>query len=98
MSDLLYGSIGVRDLSDLPDDWDDTQRAVFMRQFRFLVENQAMVTHPESTPIPAEHWSTLAWNLAWLAADPLGEDDELVLLDPDGEQREIGRERPRVTQ
>lgn len=85
------------DVEALPEDWDDEQRALFVRLHRLLSENQCMVTHPHAATIPARHWDTIAWNVAHLAVDPPADDMTLVLYDSDSNE-EFARERPRSMQ
>lgn len=70
---------------DTPEDWAPEQRALFTRLLRHMEQTQASFTHPKAAPIPAEHWSTIAWNAAWTAAHMIGEDaGRLVHVDEDG--------------
>lgn len=84
-------------MSELPDEWSEEQRSLFLRLHRLLVENQRMVTHPKARLIPQEHWDTIAWNVAHLAVDPPADDATLVLFDSETDE-EFAREQPRSTQ
>lgn len=76
---------------DTPDDWTPEQQVLFTRMLRHMELTQAMFTHPKAAPIPAEHWSTIAWNAAWTAAHFAGEDAGL-LVHCDEEGNELARE------
>lgn len=49
--------------------WSLAARESFNRTYDFLYCNQKLVTHPKMTEIKPEHWKTIAWNAAWIAAD-----------------------------
>jgi hypothetical protein len=49
--------------------WNDAARAVFNETYYTILHNPDVMTHPKQKKIPAEHWNTLAWNAAWVAAD-----------------------------
>lgn len=52
------------------DEWSKKARLVFNRVYDFIYENRAIVLHPKHRPFPkADHWQTIAWNSAWIAAD-----------------------------
>lgn len=69
---------------DTPEDWTPAQQALFTRMLKHMEPNQRTFTHPKASPIPAEHWSTIAWNAAWTATHFAGDDAELVHCDEDG--------------
>jgi hypothetical protein len=53
------------------DDWSEAQADLYGRVFRFLLNNQKNVTHPNTTPMNGREWRTLAHNVAHIAADLL---------------------------
>lgn len=69
-----------------PTDWTPEQRVLFSRLFRHMADNQAVLTHSEAGPMPMDHWYTIAWNAAWMAAHMAGPNRESPLqhVDADG--------------
>lgn len=57
--------------------WSQRSKIVFNDLYALLRRNQAIFTHPKADVIPDKHWSTIAWNAAWEAADAAGQ--ELVM-------------------
>jgi len=53
--------------------WSAKARAVFELVYRQLDENPGFFMHPKASEVPAKHWSTTAWNTAWVAADAVDE-------------------------
>lgn len=59
--------------------WNPQQRNIFEHVYSSMVDNPEVFQHPESlgddgkTTVPHDHWSTTAWNAAWVAADACGE-------------------------
>ena len=45
------------------DDWSEAQADLYGRVFRFLLNNQKNVTHPNTTPMNGREWRTLAHTL-----------------------------------
>lgn len=77
---------------DIPDEWSEAERALYMRVYRFMVANQGAMCNPTAAPIKPEHWDTIAHNCAWVAAD-LRDCESLRILDADTE--EVVAESPR---
>lgn len=74
------------DGTSLPDDWTDEQREVFGKVYRFMQLNQDTHCHPGMLTLSDEHWQTICYNSAFLAASVVGgenlticDDDERVL-------------------
>lgn len=53
--------------------WSAQAKAVFNELYALTLANQGIVTHPKAAKMPPEHWATIAWNTAWLAADAVDE-------------------------
>lgn len=52
------------------DEWSESGRQLFNDLYEFLSETeQGIIMHPKAEPIKKSHWRTLAWNVAWIAAD-----------------------------
>ena len=49
--------------------WGGTARQTFNELYETFIGNQKNVNHPKAPAIKDEHWDTLVWNFAWLAAD-----------------------------
>ncbi len=49
--------------------WTEHGRTVFNDTYEIYRNNQRLITHPKADPVPPRHWKTIAWNMAWLAAD-----------------------------
>lgn len=49
--------------------WGKPAQGVFNRCFDLFFKNQESFTHPKASEQPREHWKTVAWNTAWIAAD-----------------------------
>lgn len=64
---------------ELPDDWTEEQAAMFNRVYRHMLANQRAFVHPQAAPVSDEHWSTTAWNSAWLAAHCAGDKAPLII-------------------
>ena len=54
--------------------WSPLARLTFNRCYRWIKNNQKLVTHPKSKTATREHWNTIAWNAAWLGADATDDD------------------------
>lgn len=50
--------------------WSETQRRVFNLVYESM-SDQRIMHHPKATMMPTEHWTTVQWNAAWIAADAL---------------------------
>lgn len=49
--------------------WSATARHVFHATYAAMRANQRLFTHPGADKVSAKHWSTVAFNAAWWAAD-----------------------------
>lgn len=50
--------------------WSNHAKKVFNDLYHELRHTmQSTVAHPDALPLPKDHWETLRWNAAWLAAD-----------------------------
>ena len=49
-------------------DWNEEQRIMFGRMYRFMLVNQHVMRSRKSEPIPEEEWEILCHNVAWLSA------------------------------
>lgn len=50
--------------------WTNHAKKVFNDMYHAMRPSmQGTITHPEMFPLQKEHWQTLRWNAAWLAAD-----------------------------
>jgi hypothetical protein len=79
MSRALRPSI---DSGSLPEDWTDEQKDVFGKVYRFMQKNQSTHCHPAMPKPDDEHWNTICFNSAWLAAS-IAFGDELTICDED---------------
>ena len=50
------------------DKLDGSQRARFNTVYSAMRLSPSLFTHPDAITIPAEQWTTIAWNAAWVAA------------------------------
>ncbi len=53
------------------DKWDklsEEQRSRFNTVYSSMRLSPSLFTHPNAVTVPAEHWTTIAWNAAWVAA------------------------------
>jgi hypothetical protein len=67
--------------ADIPSDWTSEQRALFSRLHKLMTESQSVFMHPDAVRLSDEHWSTVALNAAWTAAEMIGSDDKIVFRD-----------------
>ena len=51
--------------------WTNAARRVFNDTYAFMMKNPDLITHPAMPKPKPFHWTTLAWNAAWIAADAL---------------------------
>lgn len=51
--------------------WSKHAKAMYRQLKRYMVDNQELFLHPKTAPIPKAHWSTIAHNAAWIAAEVL---------------------------
>lgn len=49
--------------------WPDICQRVFNDTYHSMLPNQDLFLHPKATPHDPAHWTTTAWNAAWIAAD-----------------------------
>lgn len=49
--------------------WNDAARAVFNGTYDLMLSNQLNMAHPRMPPLEVDHWATICWNAAWIAAD-----------------------------
>lgn len=54
--------------SDKWDKLDKAQRSRFNTVYSSMRMSPSLFTHPNAVTVPAEHWTTIAWNAAWVAA------------------------------
>jgi hypothetical protein len=73
--------------TDTPKNWTSEQNALFRRLHQLMTESQSVFMHPEAARLSDEHWSTVALNAAWTAAEMTGSDDKIVFRD--GETGEV---------
>lgn len=64
--------------------WNEAQRRIYGRVYRFMVLNQRSACHPDQAHLPADQWDTICHNAAWLAAEFI-EAGEITFRDMDGE-------------
>jgi hypothetical protein len=50
-------------------DWSNTAKRVFNKTYERMLRSQWVFMHPKATPMPKEHWKTVAWNASVIAAD-----------------------------
>ena len=48
--------------------WNKAQRSRFNEVYSVMKLSPSLFTHPDAITVPAEHWTTIAWNAAWVAA------------------------------
>lgn len=53
--------------------WSDTAQRIFNDVYEFCMLNPTIMVHPKAEKIQPEHWKTIAWNTAWVAADSYDE-------------------------
>lgn len=66
---------------DMPKDWTSEQRALFCRLHKLMTESQSVFMHPDAERLSVEHWSTVALNAAWTAAEIIGSENHIVFRD-----------------
>lgn len=49
--------------------WPDICQRIFNNTYEQMVLNQPLFLHPKAAASRPEHWTTVAWNAAWTAAD-----------------------------
>lgn len=53
--------------------WSKEAKAIFNDCYDFFFNNQGLVMHPKAHELKPDHWKTVAWNAAWIAADACDE-------------------------
>lgn len=53
--------------------WDTNQKRMFNNLFWSMIEDDQLYKHPEALAIPNKHWTTTAWNAAFMAAEMMNE-------------------------
>lgn len=48
--------------------WNQQSRFIFNYVYGQL-QDQRVIKHPDTKDLPEDHWQTIRWNAAWLAAD-----------------------------
>lgn len=48
--------------------WSNTAKRVFNKTFERMLGNQSVFMHPKASPMSRQHWRTVAWNAAVVAA------------------------------
>lgn len=49
--------------------WNELERKIFNDLNEFMLNNQAIFSHPDAAIVEDECWGTTAWNAAWTAAE-----------------------------
>lgn len=49
--------------------WSPAARTIFNRVYDFMMDNQWAMLHPKQPTLKPDHYKTIAWNAAWIAAD-----------------------------
>ena len=49
--------------------WSDQAKTIFNKTYEFIIKNQSVMKHPKGPTLHADHWETISWNAAWIAAD-----------------------------
>lgn len=70
MTDNIY-SVPTRKWSK----WNEQAREVFNRTAGVVALNQDDFKHPKAATLNDDHWNTVAWNTAWIAADHTNESE-----------------------
>ncbi len=48
--------------------WSGEGKRVFNEVYEFIRNNRENMMHPDCIKMEMEHWYTIAWNAAWVAA------------------------------
>lgn len=67
-------------LDQLPEDWTDSQGKLFVKLYKFMLQNQGTFMHPQAPTLAQECWNTVCHNAAWAAAN-FSNDEEMTILD-----------------
>lgn len=49
--------------------WPELCRRVFNKVYADMASCHGIAMHPKTPPMPMKEWNTVAWNVAWIAAD-----------------------------
>lgn len=49
--------------------WNEDEQALFISLYEFSIMNPWIFSHPKAPNVSKDHWNTVAWNHAWMAAD-----------------------------
>lgn len=49
--------------------WSELSRYTFNDVYSTMTQNPRLFLHPKAKKPDDEHWDTIAWNTAWIAAD-----------------------------
>lgn len=75
--------------------WSNTAKRMFNRMF-YEMRHQWVYLHPDAPVLSREHWKTVRWNVAWIAAnaaDKIPARTHIITLDSRG--REISKRKLR---
>jgi leucyl-tRNA synthetase len=73
--------------------WNEMERGTFNEVHDLFLHNQQIMCHPKMPKIAEEHWSTIAWNAAWTAADAARGVRLTGVVDLDAQGNEVKRYR-----
>ena len=48
--------------------WSARARRTFNETYRFIYDNQDLMTDPKMARVAPDHWKTISWNAAWITA------------------------------
>lgn len=49
--------------------WTDQAKEIFNKTYEYLFANQSVIRHPDGPILLGDHWKTISWNAAWIAAE-----------------------------
>lgn len=49
--------------------WNDVEKRLFNELYFLSLSHQHLMVHPKASVVEPQHWKTIAWNHAWMAAD-----------------------------
>lgn len=58
--------------------WTQAERTLFNNLYESVLDQRVYNGHPKSTLLTHECWKTIAWNVAWQAADQMRSHRKLV--------------------
>lgn len=74
----------MKNINKLPkkawDQWSEQARQEFNDVYDFICSNQDLIIHPKMMKMRQDHWKTIAWNAAWVAADSMNKINTEVKL------------------